>query len=814
MKPLSPHDPFDDLIAAALHGDLSPGERADFETRLQTDPAAHAAYQEALLMHDLLEKTHREAQPDPAFEQRMVSGVRRKLHAEEKPRETAWESVLVLWGMVKAPFGNLWIVRGGYACAVILALTVVLYTLRDTVVTQGVRNNRLQAPAERYPQVSDSVVQSSAPPVASAAKSPPMEQSQQLATSAFADNTDSQTTTTTKAAMAPATTTVAQSPAEPGAFAANVPTDSPTSSVDISMKRSLADAQLTKLQNHLAMPPSLPGGVPATSTPELARKLIRNAQLDLEVKSFQSAVDSIAAMTKAAGGYVDSSNSQRGGNGKIQGAVVVKVLPQNLDSFLLQLRYVGELKNQSVSTNDVTKDYVDTQARLDNSRRMETQLQQLLQHSNGKVADLLEVERELGRVRGEIEQMQGELKLYDFEVEYATVTISVAEKDLDQAAAFLLKERDEFSLFAVDVEATFAKARQAADTFQAHVIEADLNHNSGTDISALLIVSVPPEQIEPFLAQVKSLGRVDNFTRQTERVARNGGDNDQPADETRTDKDRVLVHLTIRADDESRKQVALTVVTPSVEQAFEKSKALALVQPGGEVVSSSFNQAAEGQSTAQLSLRVPAKAYDTVLEQLRALGRDSTFSVQRDDDSAGTGPVVIGLTLTDDETPLQKTELSVLSTDIDAKAQQLKKDAAAGDVEVKASSFERQTDGEEIAQMTFRVTLGDYPQFLDKIEKLGRVESLTVQRDDRPDQARTDENAPAEISLQLHSQGDIVADDNGLWATLRQTFGEGAAALFGSVRTIGVMAAFLAPWLMVLALFAWTGRRIYVARQK
>src|SRR5476649_518191 len=97
MKPLSPHDPrndaFDDLIAAALHGELTPEERAQFDSRLQTDPAAQAAYQKAQAMHDLLEKTHKEAQPDPAFEQRMVSGVRRKIRTEQD-RETKWGSLI------------------------------------------------------------------------------------------------------------------------------------------------------------------------------------------------------------------------------------------------------------------------------------------------------------------------------------------------------------------------------------------------------------------------------------------------------------------------------------------------------------------------------------------------------------------------------------------------------------------------------------------------------------------------------------------------------------------------------------------------
>jgi len=84
MKPVTPHDPLDDLIAAALHGELTPEERTQFDIRLKNDPAAHAAYQKAQLMHDLLEKTHKNAQPDSDFERRMVSGVRRKLQSEHR----------------------------------------------------------------------------------------------------------------------------------------------------------------------------------------------------------------------------------------------------------------------------------------------------------------------------------------------------------------------------------------------------------------------------------------------------------------------------------------------------------------------------------------------------------------------------------------------------------------------------------------------------------------------------------------------------------------------------------------------------------
>ena len=450
---------------------------------------------------------------------------------------------------------------------------------------------------------------------------------------------------------------------------------------------------------------------------------------------------------------------------------------------------------------------------------METQLQDLLKHANSKVSDLLQVERELGRVRGEIEQMQGQLKLYDFQVQYATVTMQMREKDLNQTAAYLLREQDEFSLFSTDVEGTFQKARQSVDNFKAQVLVANLVHNSGSDVSAELVVMVAPDQIEPFLAEVRSLGRVANFTRQTQRVAKDGGNSDNPADQTLTEKDKVQVHLAIRSDDETRKQVALTVVAKAVDDALDQAKTSALANAGVEILNSSLNKSAQGQSTAQLTVRVPGQNYLALITAFKALGRTDTLSIQRNDNS-GPGangddaPVIVSLALTDDDAPLQETEMSVLGADVDSEAQQIKKDAAAAGVEVKASSFERQPDGTELAQMTFRLPMSKYPTFVESVKTLGRVETLSVRRDDRPDQTRTDETAPVEITLHLHNQGDIVAEDRGLWATLRQTFGDGAGALFTSVRTIGVLVAFIAPWVVMVILFAWIGRRIYIWRKK
>ncbi len=73
------------------------------------------------------------------------------------------------------------------------------------------------------------------------------------------------------------------------------------------------------------------------------------------------------------------------------------MLPENLDRFLQKVRGLGELKNQTLGTEDVTKAYLDTDARLKNARVMEQRLIDMLKTKTGKVSDLLQVEKELGR---------------------------------------------------------------------------------------------------------------------------------------------------------------------------------------------------------------------------------------------------------------------------------------------------------------------------------------------------------------------------------------------------------------------------------
>ena len=113
--------------------------------------------------------------------------------------------------------------------------------------------------------------------------------------------------------------------------------------------------------------------------------------------------------------------------------------------------------------------------------------------------------------------------------------------------------------------------------------------------------------------------------------------------------------------------------------------------------------------------------------------------------------------------------------------------------------------------MTLRVAMKNYPALLSSFDQLGKVKDVSVHREDRRG-VINEETAPADISIQVYSEGDIVTDESGIIATIRRTLTQGAAALMWSLRMIGVAVAFLAPWALAIALVVWVLKRVSRAR--
>src|SRR5437899_6442856 len=240
---------------------------------------------------------------------------------------------------------------------------------------------------------------------------------------------------------------------------------------------------------------------------------------------------------------------------------------------------------------------------------MEQRLIDMLKTKTGKVADLLQVEKELARVREDIEKMQGELKFWDSQVQFATVTISLAEKDMEEPAAFLLKERAQLALYAPDVEKVYNDIKALASP-KTQITNAQLDRDNSGRVSARVAMLIAPEDSDGVIGKVKALGRVENFQVRTERVAQGGQGMSESA---KTKRDKVELNISISRDEQEQafQQTTLRVRTSAVDEKAKKLRDLAGNQ-GGRVRTSSFSRDPDGREYANVTLRVPMKNYNAL----------------------------------------------------------------------------------------------------------------------------------------------------------------------------------------------------------
>jgi hypothetical protein len=164
-------------------------------------------------------------------------------------------------------------------------------------------------------------------------------------------------------------------------------------------------------------------GKPANSSAaQTNRKVIYTGQINLEVADISQSVGKVQAVAKRFGGYV--TGLQQSGGGAEQATLTLRVKAESFDEALGELAKLGKVLHREIATQDVGEEWVDLEARTKTKKHEEQRLLELLQRA-GQVAQLLEVERELARVRGEIEQAEGRLRYLGNQVALSTVTVSL-----------------------------------------------------------------------------------------------------------------------------------------------------------------------------------------------------------------------------------------------------------------------------------------------------------------------------------------------------------------------------------------------------
>src|SRR5262249_27748410 len=135
----------------------------------------------------------------------------------------------------------------------------------------------------------------------------------------------------------------------------------------------------------------------------------------------------------AAGGYLSSTRSDETSSSTL----VLRIPSARFDEVARSLARLGRVLQESIAAEEISEQYYDLAARLDNARRLESRLLELVSRQASKMSDVLEVERELGRVREEIERLEGKRRLWDNQVALGTLTVHVWPRPSEVASAAL-----------------------------------------------------------------------------------------------------------------------------------------------------------------------------------------------------------------------------------------------------------------------------------------------------------------------------------------------------------------------------------------
>ena len=167
-----------------------------------------------------------------------------------------------------------------------------------------------------------------------------------------------------------------------------------------------------------------------SNVPQTVRmpSIIRTARLQIVVKDFGTTRASVEALVTQAGGFIDHMTV----TGDTSEARVLRgtlrVPGDRMADTLARLRGMGQVTEDTQGSQDVSDELVDLDARLASARATEQRLTELLRNRTGRLSDVLEVERELTRVRLDIERLDAQKANLGRRVSYATIDLTVSEE--------------------------------------------------------------------------------------------------------------------------------------------------------------------------------------------------------------------------------------------------------------------------------------------------------------------------------------------------------------------------------------------------
>ncbi len=160
----------------------------------------------------------------------------------------------------------------------------------------------------------------------------------------------------------------------------------------------------------------------------IEKKVIKTGNVDMRVNSVEDAMDEIRFVANSHGGdevssdiFISKSNTYK------QGTILIKVPVDQYTVTFTDIKKIAPLIiDESSQAQDVTAQFIDLESRIKNKKEHEERLRSFFQKAND-VDELIQVEKELARVRTEIESMEGQLKYLKDQTQYSTINVVLRE---------------------------------------------------------------------------------------------------------------------------------------------------------------------------------------------------------------------------------------------------------------------------------------------------------------------------------------------------------------------------------------------------
>ena len=486
-----------------------------------------------------------------------------------------------------------------------------------------------------------------------------------------------------------------------------------------------------------AQPAAPAPAAPVESNPTAGRKIIRNGEMTFEVDSFDSSYMQIVKIAAEEGGFVATTDSEKLANGKVKGTVTVRVPPERLDTLVLKLRGLGDLKSSRLAAQDITKQYTDLESQLKAARAMEERLLNIIKNGKGTIRELVEAEKQLGVYREKIEQVEGEIRYYNNLVSLSTLNITLIERDIRRAAMLAETEQVNMGVEAQDVEAARSAAIKAIEEAKGRIVESDLKKLEAGQFAGRVVADVPPDAAGPLIDRMKQIGTVARLEVTRKQSAPEGTVAPTPAlggaavKVERRDT-RFLISLYNLANVAPRQSTSLNLAADDVEAAYRTI--LEQVRgAGGRIVTSQLNRPRPDQTTGTITFEAPADGADVLLGAVRAAGEVMRLDVTQNPDAQNVTEAKRGFAVQifsiASVAPRETTSLRVAARGVADAFNRLREAVrSAQGARILSSQLAEQDPASVTGTLDFDVRRQDWANFETALRDAGQVVSRNVTR--------------------------------------------------------------------------------------